>query len=365
MFRGQRTLWQIGLVVSLSGTAAHSDPQWALQSTSGPSPRGYHGMVYDSCRGVVVLVGGQDASQTYGDTWEWNGSAWSLRSTTGPDVHRGHAMAFDANRCVTVLFGGNDGPGNYLNDTWEWDGTTWTQKCTGGCMRPPTRHGAGMTFAAAQSVVVLFGGYSPGLLNDTWKWDGTTWMQVTTTSPPSPRSWTAMAYDPGSTRIVVRGGNLFPTTCGTNTDETWELDLSTNPATWTQITTTTQPSPRHRPKMVYDAARTRMVLFGGTDNCTTPYNDTWEYSAGTWTFVATPTAPAARHAHDMAYDGARQEVLLFGGDLNPLAGAFVGDTWTFGNRGPGIPAVGTWGLAVTALLLLSAGAVVRIHRSRA
>jgi len=219
-----------------------------------------------------------------------------------------------------------------------------------------------MTFDAAQNVVVLFGGYSPGLLNDTWKWEGTAWTQVTTTTPPSPRSWPAMAYDPATSRIVVYGGNLVPTTCGTNTDQTWELDLSTNPAaTWTQITTITQPSARHRPRMAYDAARARMVPFGGTDNCTTSYNDTWEYSAGTWTVVATPTEPAGRHTHGMAYDAARQEVLMFGGEVNPLGGSFVGDTWSYGSRGSAIPAMGTWGLAATTLLLLCAGSILAMR----
>lgn len=219
-----------------------------------------------------------------------------------------------------------------------------------------------MTFDAARNVVVLFGGYSPGLLNDTWKWDGTTWTQVTTTSPPSPRSWPAMAYDATSLRIVVYGGNLVPTTCGTNTDQTWELDLSTNPATWTQIATSTQPSLRHRPRMVYDATRARMVLFGGTDNCTTPYNDTWEYSAGTWTLVTGQSPPLARHAHDMVYDVARNEVLMFGGDANPLAGSVLGDTWSYGNRGYAIPTLSAWGFTTTTLLLLCAGSVIVARR---
>ena len=116
--------------------------------------------------------------------------------------------------------------------------------------------------------------------------------------------------------------------------------------------------------MVYDATRARMVLFGGTDNCTTPYNDTWEYSAGTWTLVSGQSPPPARHAHDMVYDAARNEVLMFGGDLNPLAGAFVGDTWSFVNRAHSIPAIGTWGLAAITLLLLCGVTVVAMQRGR-
>lgn len=275
-------------------------------------------------------------------------------------------MAFDSNRCVTVAFGGVDGSGTYMNDTWEWDGTTWTQKCTGGCTPPGTRNSASMTYDASQQVVVLFGGYAPSLLNDTWKWDGTSWTQVTTNTPPSPRASAAMGYDPVVQRTVLFGGNLVPELCGTNSDETWELDLSTNPATWTQITSTPHPSPRgENAHMVYYPSGSRMLLFGGTDGCTTTYNDTWEYDAGGWTRLTTPMVPQGRHGHDMVYDTVRQEVVLFGGDLGPINNYDVrGDTWSFNDRPYSIPAVGTWGLASMTLLLLCVGTLVALRRGR-
>jgi len=369
MFRGQRKLWQIGLFVSLSVTAAHADPQWTLKSTSGPVPRTQHGMVWDSCRNVVVLHGGvADPTHRFGDTWEWNGSAWTLRSTTGLGQRVVQGMAFDSDRCVTVVFGGVDGSGTYMNDTWEWDGTTWTQKGIG-CTppQPGTRDSAGMTYDTAQHVVVLFGGYAPGLLNDTWEWDGTCWTQVTTNTPPSPRAGHAMGYDPARQRTVVFGGNLEPWICGTNSDETWELDLSTNPATWTQIATTPHPSPRaENAHLVYDPLGSRMLLFGGTDFCTTALNDTWQYIAGTWTQISTPTAPQGRHGHDMVYDTMRQEAVLFGGDLGPINNYDVrGDTWTFGSSVP-VPTVSEWGLIVMTVLGLAIGVFVfaRPRRTR-
>lgn len=85
-----------------------------------------------------------------------------------------------------------------------------------------------------------------------------------------------------------------------------------------------------------------MVLFGGTDFCTTTYDDTWEYDGGTWAQVPSLTAPDGRHGHDMVYDAVRGEVVLFGGDLGPLNDWDVrGDTWTFGEPsdtdGDGVP----------------------------
>ncbi|MEK6798529.1 MAG: thrombospondin type 3 repeat-containing protein [Planctomycetota bacterium] len=84
-----------------------------------------------------------------------------------------------------------------------------------------------------------------------------------------------------------------------------------------------------------------MLLFGGTDGCTTTYNDTWEYDTRAWTQLSTATAPQGRHGHDMAFDTIRQEVVLFGGDLGPINNYDVrGDTWTFGETdadGDGVP----------------------------
>ncbi len=325
------------IVMGTLPAAGTAQPSWELRATDGPSPRLNSAMAYDSCRGVTVLFGGSDMSGTFQDTWEWDGDAWSLRGTTGPGPKRGHSMAFDKNRCVTVLFGGNDAVGNYFNDTWEWDGSTWTQRCAS--CPPPTRHGAGMVFDSTRGLVLLFGGYSPGLLNDTWQWDGSSWIQVSTTSPPSPRSWPAMAYDSARDRIVVFGGALQAVSCNLNADETWELDKSTSPAMWTQVTTSTQPSPRHRPRMVYDSAHAVMVLVGGTDNCTNVFGDTWEYDGSTWSLISTPTAPSPRNYHALAFDSVRGQALLFGGTTDPVSPAgsndILGDTWSYGaNQAP-------------------------------
>jgi hypothetical protein len=109
---------------------------WALDATSGPSPRQHHAMAYDSARGVVVLFGGSDSSSYKGDTWEWNGAAWTLKATTGPSPRNETAMAYDSTRGVIVLFGGgqDNNPQNN-SDTWEWDGATWTLRSSIGFIR--------------------------------------------------------------------------------------------------------------------------------------------------------------------------------------------------------------------------------------
>jgi hypothetical protein len=99
---------------------------WSLVATIGPSPRAA-AMTYDSNRQVIVLFGGSDEAQRFGDTWEWDGQRWDLRATTGPAPRAGHGLAYDSDRNVTVLYGGHTDQGE-SGETWEWDGQTWTLK---------------------------------------------------------------------------------------------------------------------------------------------------------------------------------------------------------------------------------------------
>ena len=46
---------------------------------------------------------------------------------------------------------------------------------------------------------------------------------------------------------------------------------------WTEVTPLVSPSPRERHAMVYDAARSVMVLFGGLGENVSELGDTWEY----------------------------------------------------------------------------------------
>jgi hypothetical protein len=74
--------------------------------------------------------------------------------------------------------------------------------------------------------------------------------------------------------------------------------------------------------MTYDAARGRVVLFGGFDG--SRLGDTWEWDGTTWSEISHPVSPSARSSHAMAYDAARGRVILFGGLDGSLR---LGDTW--------------------------------------
>ncbi len=134
---------------------------------------------------------------------------------------------------------------------------------------------------------------------------------------PGGRSWGSMAYDAARNRIVLFGGQVN----GVNQNDTWLFDG----INWTRVFPANSPQPRYGHRMVYDAARQEVVLFGGHRG-DTRLNDTWVWNGTDWTQKTPATSPTPREYHAMAYDAARQEVVLHGGNS---AGAGNTETWTW------------------------------------
>jgi Galactose oxidase, central domain len=95
---------------------------------------------------------------------------------------------------------------------------------------------------------------------------------------------------------------------------------------WTQ-TQDVGPKPRRGHAVAFDAARSRMVLFGGKA-AGSLFNDTWEWDGENWTQVQ-DIGPTARWLHAMAYDAVRQRTVLFGG---VSASSKLNDTWDWNGK---------------------------------
>ena len=171
------------------------------------------------------MYGGQTSTRSWAtDTWEWDGVHWSKFTTPGPGGRVHFAMAYDSKRERTVLFGGLGDDDRYHADTWEWDGAVWRKMSDAG---PPARARHRMAFDERAGVVVLYGGDGVKTqpesgfraLDDTWTWDGTRWTEVGTTGPGA-RFMHAMAYDAARGRIVLYGGG----TGDASFDDTWEWE---------------------------------------------------------------------------------------------------------------------------------------------
>jgi hypothetical protein len=302
-------------------------------------------MCNDSLRGRVVLYGGEEVTQTFGDTWEWDGTTWLPQIfATGPGPRKWHAMAFDAARGNVVLFGGSTGSAT-VGDTWTWNGTQWSQAATSG---PAPRIGHSMAYDSQRQRTVLFGGTSSVFLGDTWEWDGATW-QLRSNSGPSPRSQTPMCYDSRRGRTVLFSGQGG----SGNLRDTWEW----NGSVWQQRSNS-GPSDRSGVGMAYDEVRGTAVLYGGL----TSLVDTWEWNGTTWSRLASQL-PGFRSNSAMARDEQRRMMVVFGGQAGTnvfptetLALAYRTGAVAYGN-GCGSPSLT---LAVPPNSVPALGAVARI-----
>jgi hypothetical protein len=195
------------------------------------------------------------------------------------------------------------------------DTKQWKESTAAG---PDERTDAAMAYDSARHRLVLFGGadLSPLLRGDTWEWDGNFWALKPVFGPlPSPRSGHAMAYDAARGRVVLFGGVDASGVRG----DTWEWDGTT----WT-AKAITGPSPRADHAMVYDSGRGKVILFGGSGPNS---GETWEWDGAAWTRKST-TGPGSRYFHAMADDSIHGRVVLFGG-IAPGAVLSLADTWTW------------------------------------
>lgn len=151
-----------------------------------------------------------------------------------------------------------------------------------------------------------------------------TWTNVTPNPIPE-RSRHAMAYDSVRHRLVVFGGRIDQ--LGAVTNDTWEWDGTT----WTQRLTLITPPARESHAMVFDAARQRIVIFGGAGE-TSYLNDTWEWDGTTWTQRQPLTSPPPTALHYMAYDATRAMTVM----CSDSTWEWDGTTWT--QRATSVPA---------------------------
>ncbi len=111
------------------------------------------------------------------------------------------------------------------------------------------------------------------------------WTEMDPATAPSPRAGHAMAYDAGSDRVILFGGEIAPVFSLVLSDETWVYDLNSN--AWTNRNPSPRPSPRFLHAMAYDASSDRVILFGGWTE-SGQNTETWAYD------FATNTWPPAR-----------------------------------------------------------------------
>jgi len=254
--------------------------EWGRLPGAGPAARSLCGAAYDSRRDRVILFGGvgnKGYSEPKGDTWEWDGETWRQATDTTVGTRDHHVMAYDSRRGRTVMYGGLTSSRSWATDTWEWDGAHWSRFTTPG---PGARAHFAMVYDSKRERIVLFGGLGDDnqYHADTWEWDGVTWRKMSDEGPPA-RARHRMAFDERAGVVVLYGGDGVKTQPGSGfraLDDTWTWDGKR----WTQVRTV-GPGSRFMHAMAYDAARGRVVLYGGGSSDAS-FDDTWEWDGGRW-----------------------------------------------------------------------------------
>ena len=246
---------------------------------------------------------------------EWN----QLSPPIQPAARYVHALTYDAAHSQVVLFGGfTQTSPYYVNDTWLWNGTTWTQ--ANPATSPDPRGAHAMVYDAGRGQVVLFGGFNFSVVRfgDTWLWNGSNWTQANPANSPSARDGAVMVYNAPGNNVLLFGGS----TPSGDVADTWSWD-GTN---WTQVSTSSSPSPRADYSMAYDPATGNVVLFGGSGSGGSYLNDTWIWNGTTWVLQNPVNSPPGRSSQGMAYDPALGEVIMWGGEGSS---GFLSDTWAW------------------------------------
>jgi hypothetical protein len=269
--------------LSVDGT-----PDWTEIPISGALPGQRHSPQwgYDAAQNRVLIFGGYGSHYPNGpyaylnDVWQLNLNGtpqWTEIIPTGvaPSGRLAGAAVFDPMRQRFVGFGGTVGA---PTDTWVLnlqggtDQAAWDSLPTQG-ESPSGRYGSTSVYDAKRDRMIIFGGSISdayyGALNDVWELDlrgDPTWHQIVTagTPPAARRSGTAI-YDPLRDRMIVYGGaTATPPDTDSFLDDTWALDFTVDPPTWSQLSPG-GPIPVHRDcsAATYDPIHDRMIQYGG------------------------------------------------------------------------------------------------------
>ncbi|MEM6531131.1 MAG: kelch repeat-containing protein [Myxococcota bacterium] len=251
------------------------------------------------------------------------------RTGISPSKRTRHASVYDSARDRVVVFGGRaDGAG--LSDLWEFDGDAWVQFVPPpGTEVPPVRDETAMAYDAARGVVVLFGGIASDELNDTWEYDGIQWRRGVPPGSdqvlPPGRHGHQMVYDAARGRVVLVGGTES-IEGGRFSNDTWEWDGQS----WSNVTPVSFPErapDRYAFQMAYDAARERTVLFDCTSECDTGSpTSVWEWDGTRWAEISAQGAsPTLDQAYAAAYDATNGWITVVG----RIDGSAGMETWSW------------------------------------
>jgi hypothetical protein len=304
--------------------------------------------------GSIDGVGSVTTLTSAGTTSMPAGSAavsWTLGPAAGPNTLQATAVGLSGS---PLVFGASATQ------------PTWIAVSPSG-VAPPNRWDFGNVYDPSTNAMIIFGGMggiSNGrpLLNDVWLLSGANgsagagWTQLNPGgTAPSPRGERRTAYDPGTNRMILFGGNPNVGNCFGITNDLWVLTNANGQGgtpSWIQLAPSTAGPIRQYPSQVYDPTSNTLIVFGGLTNaCQLPYtNDVWLLSGAngagatpSWSQAVTAgSPPPARTGHSAVYDPTTNSMIVFagagpGGDASGL----FNDVWILAHA-TGVSGTPTW-----------------------
>ncbi len=331
-----------------------------------PSGRLDGTIAYAPATRTVYLFGGQD-SDFRNDLWAYSldDRRWSPVRVTGeqPPARLGHTLLWDARRNRLILFAGQSR--SFFSDVWAFDvGRANWQILARDDAGPSRRYGHSAILEPGRDRMVISHGFTnSGRFDDTWAFDlaANTWRNLTPAgTKPLRRCLHHTVYDAEGGQMLLYGGcasGFGPCPLG----DLWSFDLAAN--RWTEKTGSVKPPARTHYGMVFDDARARLVLFGGSASA--ELNDTWEFGPSEWrASVIEGPSPSGRSRHESAYSLDRRTAFFFGGRTS--SGELTNELWTLGAPavgGPQVTSVGVASVFSAAPVPVSPGQLVSIFGS--
>ncbi len=297
---------------------------WEVLQTTGlpPSPRADHSTIYDPVRDRVVVFGGTDGVTSRNDVWELALSGtpqWTQLAPTGtaPSPRARHTAIYDPVRDRMIVFGGAGTNGQ----AWSLEfagGPHWTSLPAAGSQAGLVGHAA--IYDPVGDRMLVFTTVNSNIMSLNLGGSPAWTFLATVVTRPSARDGATAIYDAARSRLIVAAGFA-----GNPLDDVHALDLQGTPVWGLLVPPGSLAAGRSRHAAIYDSARDRMVMFGGTDGSSARGEVLTLGLSGApyWQHLAPQGLPPEPRSHHSAiYDPPRGRLLVFGGEG---ASAILGD----------------------------------------
>ncbi len=284
-----------------------------------PSGRSSHSAVWTG-NSMFVWGGAAPSSTNTGALYTPISDTWSATSTTSAPAPRYEHSAIWTGSSM-IVWGGWSAGNVRLGDGGRYDPMTDRWDALSGIDAPVARAGHSAVWAGDQ--MIIWGGGGAAGYQDTggrYYPSSDSWKPISLVNAPERRIQHTAVWT--GDRMVVWGGNASSVL--TMLDTGGRYDPISN--SWQPTSTVSVPTARRRHSAVWTG--TRMVVWGGTDCCTTFFKDGSLYDPATdqWTAMSSG-GPDARSQHSAVWTGSL--MLVWGGAVANGTPVNSGDTYAY------------------------------------